>query len=172
MKHTNIKKMTITALLIAIAYIATSFIKVPIPFGYVNLGFSILLISVFFFGTRTGLFAGAIGSALSDLLSPYAIWTLPTFFIKCMIALVIGAILFRNKSEKNLFGGRTMVAVTVGSLIHIVLYTVATWILGGNLKAALVAAPLLGLECIVNVIAFFALASILGKTKIADFQKD
>jgi len=172
MKNTNLKKLTLTALLIAIAYIATSFIKIPIPFGYVNLGFSILLLSVFFFGTGTGLLAGAIGSALYDLLSPYAIWTLPTFFIKCMIALAIGAILFKNKKGKKLFGGRTFLAVTTGSLIHIVLYTIATWILGGNLKAALVAAPLLGLECIVNVVAFFAMSSVLGKTKIADLHQD
>ena len=50
MKQTNIKNLTLTALLISLTYVATAFIKIPIPYGYVNLGFSILILSSFFFG--------------------------------------------------------------------------------------------------------------------------
>ena len=172
MKKTNIKNLTLAGLLIALTYVATAFIKIPIPFGYVNLGFSFLLIAAYFFGTKNGLIAGSIGSALADLLSPYAIWAIPTFAIKCIIALTVGTILYKKGAPKKLNSVRTAVAVLAGSLIHVIGYTAATAIIEGNLYSALATAPLLALECIVNTIAFYALAVVLRRTRISElYQK-
>lgn len=172
MKQTNIKNLTLTALLISLTYVATAFIKIPIPYGYVNLGFSILILSSFFFGIKNGIIAGSFGSALADLLSPYAMWTIPTFIIKILIALAIGFILYKKDDSKKLYGFKTAIAVFAGSIIHVAGYTFATAILEGNMYSALATAPLLALECIINVMVFYALASVLRKTKITElFQK-
>ena len=63
-----------------------------------------ILLTVVLFGTRKGAAAGAIGAGLSDLLGGFAYWVLPTILIKCMWALVLGAILRRaGKGRKGAF---------------------------------------------------------------------
>lgn len=72
MNKLNSRTISINALAIALVCLSTMFLQFPIPLGYAHLGNCFILISGVFFGPVTGLLAGGIGSALSDLLTGYA----------------------------------------------------------------------------------------------------
>ena len=82
MNKLNSRTISINALAIALVCLSTMFLQFPIPLGYAHLGNCFILISGVFFGPVTGLLAGGIGSALSDLLTGYAQWIIPTLIIK------------------------------------------------------------------------------------------
>ena len=62
------RKIVLTSIFIALVYVATLMIQIPIPGtnGYINIGDSFILLSGYFFGPVTGLIAGGLGSALTD----------------------------------------------------------------------------------------------------------
>ena len=72
--------------------ILRSIIKIPTPGtgGYIHPGDAIVILSGVFLGPVYGLFAGGIGSALSDLIGGYFIYVPITFVIKGLIAFASG----------------------------------------------------------------------------------
>ena len=85
-----VSKIVLTALFAALAYVATSIIRVPTvgTQGYVNIGDSIVLLSAWLIGGVYGALAAGIGSALADLLAQYVTYVPGTFIIKLLMALV------------------------------------------------------------------------------------
>ena len=85
-----VSKIVLTALFAALAYVATSIIRVPTvgTQGYVNIGDSIVLLSAWLIGGVYGALAAGIGSALADLLEQYVTYVPGTFIIKFLMALV------------------------------------------------------------------------------------
>ena len=85
-----VSKIVLTALFAALAYVATSIIRVPTvgTQGYVNIGDSIVLLSAWLIGGVYGALAAGIGSALADLLVQYVTYVPGTFIIKFLMALV------------------------------------------------------------------------------------
>ena len=81
------KKIVMTALFMALTMIATMFIRISLPFGYVNLGDVFVLLSVFILGPLYGTIAAGIGSGLADLFG-YAAYAPGTIIIKSAMALV------------------------------------------------------------------------------------
>ncbi len=79
-----VSKIVLTALFAALAYVATSIIRVPTvgTQGYVNIGDSIVLLSAWLIGGVYGALAAGIGSALADLLAQYVTYVPGTFIIK------------------------------------------------------------------------------------------
>lgn len=103
MNKLNSRTISINALAIALVCLSTMFLQFPIPLGYAHLGNCFILISGVFFGPVTGLLAGGIGSALSDLLTGYAQWIIPTLIIKGIMGFVIGYIANRTGLTANMF---------------------------------------------------------------------
>ena len=103
-KELKTSDITVTAAMAALVFLGTYVFKIPTISGYIHLGDCMILLTVVLFGTRKGAAAGAIGAGLSDLLGGFAYWVLPTILIKCMWALVLGAILRRaGKGRKGAF---------------------------------------------------------------------
>lgn len=102
MTDKRIKKMTTTALFMALTCIATMIIKLPTPGtgGYVHLGDAFVILSGILLGPLYGAIAGGIGSALADLLGGYFIYVPITFIVKAAIAAGVG--LIYHKFAKNL----------------------------------------------------------------------
>lgn len=87
--RTKTKKIVITALMAALACVATLVIKVPSPLnGYLNLGDCIVLVAGWTLPPAYGFLAGGIGSALADILSGYVAYAPATFVIKGLMAIV------------------------------------------------------------------------------------
>lgn len=159
----NIIKLCVTALFVALAFVATMYISVPIPLGYANLGGSILLFAGFYFGGKIGFAVGGIGSALADLALGYAIWAPFTLVIKGAAGFVAG---FSKKNDKP-YSVKSIVAAIVSMIVVVAGYVVGGAIIemisGAALGAAIVtgiaSAPALLLEALINLVVFMVLAS-------------
>ena len=78
-------KLAFCALFAALCLTSTLLINVPLPNGYFNVGDVFVLLSGWFLG-GWGILAAAIGSALADIISSFALYAPATFFIKGLTA--------------------------------------------------------------------------------------
>lgn len=81
----KVMRLCMTALFVAIVCVGT-FISVPLPIGYFNLGDAAVLLSAWLLGPIFGAIAAAAGSALADLLLGYVIYAPATAIIKGAMA--------------------------------------------------------------------------------------
>ncbi len=111
--HETILKVTETALLAALAYIAFQFFKIPIslPGGsstYFHLGNTFAALGAMLIGGVYGGLAGGIGLALADITSGSPIYAVTTFFLKLLIGVTTSYIAHKigginQKSKKDYF---------------------------------------------------------------------
>lgn len=87
MKKISTKKLVLTALFCALTTVATTYIRVPLPLGYINLGDAFVFLSVFLLGPFYGTAAAGIGSAVADLIG-YVSYAPGTLVIKTAMAIV------------------------------------------------------------------------------------
>lgn len=113
------KSISIVAVFSALAFVATRFLQIPIfqTGGYLNFGEAVIYLAAIVFGPIVGGLVGAIGPALADLSSPYAVFAPFTFVIKGLEGLVVGKI--AENKEKNAV---RVIAILMGGLIMIVGY--------------------------------------------------
>ena len=89
MKHDNLVKLVLAAVLTALTCVATMLIHIPMPAtnGYINLGDALVLLCAFLLGPAWyGAAAAGLGSMLADLLLGYAVYAPGTLIIKCLVA--------------------------------------------------------------------------------------
>lgn len=161
MNKLNSRTISINALAIALVCLSTMFLQFPIPLGYAHLGNCFILISGVFFGPVTGLLAGGIGSALSDLLTGYAQWIIPTLIIKGINGLCVGYIANRTGLTANMFKIRTAIAGVVGIVIMVIGYFIGGSILYGSIYTGATQIPGLVMEGIIGILLFYVIGSAL-----------
>lgn len=144
LKNLSARSIAYLALFIAVVAFATYFIKIPgLNTSYYNLGEVFIFIIALVFGKRAGLIAGALGSALIDLLVA-PIWAPFTLIIKGLEGWLVGLL-----AENGKIGSR-IIGVVVGGHVMIIGYALAVWLLydwpavlpeiGGNYGQAAVGA--------------------------------
>lgn len=125
MTDNKIKKLTTSALFMALTCIATMIIKLPTPGtgGYVHLGDAFVILSGILLGPLYGAVAGGIGSALADLLGGYFIYVPITLAVKAAMAAGVGLIYHRLAKKLHnpvikciLCGVYAMILVAAGYL--------------------------------------------------------
>ena len=112
MKTLTTKKLVMTALMMALTMVATMFIRIPLPLGYVNLGDVFVLLSVFVLGPVYGTIAAGVGSGLADLFG-YITYAPGTLIIKSAMALVAWLI-YKLLSKAT---GKEMLGEIVGGIL-------------------------------------------------------
>ena len=141
MKLEKTLKLTYTAMLTAMFYVATMLIRIPTMVGYTNLGDGFILLSAFLFGPFYGAVAGGIGSMLADIISGYAFYAPATLVIKGLIA-VIAALLWKAMSKR---GGDKVWKKILASLVAEIWMAAGYWtfetLFLGEAKAALASVP-------------------------------
>lgn len=153
----NLLKIVYSALLAALACVATLIIKIPSVggVGYVNIGDTIVLICGWLLGGIYGALAAGIGTAMADLLSGYAYYVPGTFVIKFLMAFV--AYLIYRKISNNLV--KLIVSGIVAEIIMIVGYFFyKALILGKGFAAAvpsIFSNMAQGVTCLVLAIVLF-----------------
>lgn len=97
-----IYKISYTAILSALTFIATYFITIPYAngIGYFNLSDSIIIFSTIYFGPVIGIFSGIIGTVTADIISGYASCVIFTFIAKTLESLT-AYFLFKIFKNKN-----------------------------------------------------------------------
>ena len=88
----SVRALCLAALFAALSCIGT-FISVPLPIGYFNLGDIFVLSGAFLLGAPFGAVAAGVGSALADIFMGFVIYAPATFVIKALVA-ACAALLF------------------------------------------------------------------------------
>ena len=109
-----------TGLMMALTTIATMMIAIPVPFtnGYINLGDSMVFMSVLILGWRYGAVAGGIGSALADVFLGYVNYAPWTLCIKAMMAVLMGLVIEKAIGSKRNAVIATAATVTFWLIFH------------------------------------------------------
>ncbi len=90
MRNSSIKKYVFAGMFAAMTFLVTAYVlHIPTPAtgGYIHLGDAFVYLSASLLPTPWGIAAGAVGEALSDLLTGSALYAVPTLLIKSAMAL-------------------------------------------------------------------------------------
>jgi Predicted membrane protein len=159
----NIQELALTAMFIALTYVATAFINIRLPIaangGLIHLGNVPLFVAAALLGKKSGAAAGAFGMALFDITSGWAAWSPFTFVIVGCIGFVFGKI-----TEKKISFPRLVAAVVAACLIKIVGYYIAEVVIYGNLFSPVSSIP--GNVIQITVAGIIAVPVIMSLAKI------
>lgn len=138
------KDMVETALLTALVFVTTFFVQIQLPImasgGLVHLGNVMLFTTAIVFGRQKGAIAGAIGMALFDLSSGWAVWAPFTFIIRGVMGYIIGTISWGKGREGNNFTWN-LISVIIAGVWMIAGYYISEVILYGNWVAPIASIP-------------------------------
>lgn len=160
------KDMVETALLTALVFVATSFINIRLPIaasgGLVHLGTAMLVIASVVFGKEKGAIAGAVGMAIFDLSSGWALWAPFTFVIRGVMGYILGAIAYSNKKNGENFI-LNVFALILSGIWMIGGYYITEVILYGNWFSPIASVPGDITQIIMALIIGIPMAKILKK---------
>ena len=115
----NTKTLALSAMFAALVTVTTAFIKIPAPLGYAHAGDSVVYLAAC---------ASAVGGALADLLSGYAVWSVPTAIIKATNVLpffLIRLILKKKNKDGRLLNLGTLTALIPTTAVTVFGYFIA-----------------------------------------------
>ena len=161
----RLKTIVMAAVFAALTCAATMLIQIPtLTKGYVNLGDCVVLIAGWMCGAPWGFAAAGIGSALTDILSGYAVYAPATFLIKGLMAVIAAAIMYAFKERE--FIGRIIGAVTA-ELFMAAGYFLYEWIfITGSFEASVIGIPENLIQGAVGVLASVSVMTALSRTKV------
>jgi len=150
-------RITMTAMMTGLIYIATMFLAVPYPLnaGYFNLSDCLILFTTIFIGPIEGMFAGAVGSLLADITSSFAIFVPFTIVAKGLEALAAYIIYRILKNHKHL----KYISIFIAPLFMVATYFVAYIILYG-INSTITSTPLDLLQGFIGSIVAYVLLKI------------
>ena len=161
------KMLVMTALFIALGYVATSVLMIPSPTGgYMNLGDTVVLLGAYLLGPVYGAVAGGFGPALADLLAGYGIYVPATLVIKALMG-VTAALLYRALRKKIwavILGGAVAEAIMVAG------YYLFESALAGSPAAGLAGVPGNLIQAAFSVVASVLLTGALKKSAVVRRQ--
>ena len=163
--RTKTQKITMSALLAAIIFVATRFIQIPMPaVGYVNLGDAFVILAGWMLPGGYGFLAAGIGSALADVLSGYVVYAPVTFAVKGLMAVLVWLI-FKTFGKNKSTVIKSIVAGFIAELVMIAGYLVYESFLYG-FKTAILSVPFNGIQGAVGLVLGVVLVNALSKSKL------
>ena len=167
MKKITTKKLVTTALFMAFTMIATMFIRIPLPLGYVNLGDAFIFLAVFILGPVCGVIAGGVGAGLADLFG-YITYAPGTLVIKSAMALVAWLVyqLLKKSTKKAMLA--EIAGGIVGTIVMAVGYFAYEILLFTTAGVAILNMPWNLLQGGVGVTIAVAVMRVLTATKTLD----
>ncbi|MCH3976190.1 MAG: ECF transporter S component [Bacilli bacterium] len=137
MQNSTVRKMTLIALLAAVTYLATAFLRVPYAGnqGYLNFGDAIILFAACFIDPIAGGIVGIIGAGLADFTFGYIQFLPFTIVIKFVMGLVAG---FFYRYGKGFF---RYIGIVISSLFMVIGYAFAYYLLYGGWGAVVAYSP-------------------------------
>lgn len=160
------KDLVETALLTALVFVATAFINIRLPIlssgGLVHLGNVILFAAAILFGKKKGAIAGAVGMAIFDLSSGWALWAPFTLVVRGIMGYIVGTIAYSNNKNGDSFLFNVL-AVIASGIWMIIGYYITEVILYGNLLAPVASIPGNITQLVVGLVLGLPLAKILKR---------
>lgn len=161
------KDITVVGLMAALVFICTYTIKFPSIYGYSHMGDVMIFLSVMLIGYKKAAFAGGLGAALADLLGGYTLWILPTFFIKFVMATVMGVLMAKAFPKLK---GAWILGASIGGVTQIILYTVVKVFLIDRAYAISTLLPLT-IQTITGIVLAVVVVGVLTSSKALDRVK-
>ena len=167
MKKLTTKKLVATALFMALTIVATMFIRIPLPLGYVNLGDAFIFLAVFILGPVCGVIAGGVGAGIADLFG-YITYAPGTLVIKSAMALVAWLVyqLLKIATKKAMFA--EIAGGIAGTIVMAVGYFVYEVLLFTTAGVAVLNMPWNLLQGGVGITIAVAVMRVLTATKVLD----
>lgn len=170
MKHDNLVKLVLAAVLTALTCVATLLIHIPMPAtnGYINLGDAMVLLCAFLLGPAFyGVAAAGLGSMLADLLLGYAAYAPGTLFIKCLVALTAALIVRAGHGKMSAL----IAGAVAGEAVMVLGYFAYEGLLLGYGIAAAASIPGNALQAVagaaVGILAYKALVAVPSVKKLS-----
>ncbi|MBQ7625141.1 MAG: ECF transporter S component [Clostridia bacterium] len=121
-------RIVVGALMAAIIFVVTAYIRVPIGQTKTNFANGISILAGLLFGGALGGVSAGVGSVISDILYGYGPFEmLITFVMKFLMAYTAGVIYNKAKSPKNTVA-RSIIASVAGALLYVALYMLKTYL--------------------------------------------
>ena len=160
----SLKRITKMAMMAAIIFVCTYTFKIPIAItgGYTHLGDCAIFVGVMILGRKDGTVAAAVGAALSDLLGGFMLWVLPTFFIKGIMAFVMGTVVEKVLPEKK---GNWLIGAVLGGLCQIIGYQLVKIVLISP-AAALATIPTITTQTVAGIVIAAVVITVLQSSKV------
>ncbi len=167
MKKLTTKKLVMTALFMALTMIATMFIRIPLPLGYVNLGDAFIFLSVFLLGPVCGTIAGGVGAGLADLFG-YITYAPGTLVIKSAMAILTWLIyqILKNATKRTVLA--EIAGGIVGTIVMAAGYFLYEVLLFTTAGVAILNMPWNLLQGGVGLAIAVAVMRVLSATKVLD----
>ena len=167
MKKLTTKKLVATALFMALTIVATMFIRIPLPLGYVNLGDAFIFLAVFILGPVCGVIAGGVGAGIADLFG-YITYAPGTLVIKSAMALVAWLVyqLLKTATKKAMLA--EIAGGIAGTIVMAVGYFVYEVLLFTTAGVAVLNMPWNLLQGGVGITIAVAVMRVLTATKVLD----
>lgn len=162
----KVKLLTVSGLFAALIYIVTAYIHFPSGVGYVHPGDGLIYLAACILPLPYAAAASAIGGALADGLTNYAVWIPATIVIKAVTALF-----FSNKQEK-IISVRNIIGIIPSLILCIVGYSLYEGIVMSDSvsKAAIAAAfgqtPFYCVQVGISTVLFVALGLAFDRIKL------
>lgn len=162
----KLRLVTLTGLFSAVIYLVTAFVHIPTGVGYTHPGDGIVYLAASVLPTPYAAAACAIGGALADGLSGFAVWIPATVAIKALTALF-----FTNKTKK-IICLRNLAAIIPSLILCVVGYSLyeGVVIAGGFSAAAIAAAftqtPFYCIQVAISSAVYILLGTAFDKTKL------
>lgn len=129
-ENEKLLNMVYAGLFAALTALLTAGLHIPVGNGYVHCGDAVIYLAAAMLPLPYAAGAAAVGGALADLMSGYAVYALPTFLIKGMLALVFSAVGGTRKLEK-----RRILAMLLCGIVSVTGYWITAVILYGGFAA-------------------------------------
>lgn len=155
------KNIVFCALFSTLCFISTYLVVIPLPNGYLNTGDVFVLLAGWCLGPLFGGIASAVGCALADILSSFALYAPATFIIKGAVAIFAyyTSLLFKSvlKKERYDFLIRAISAL-LGELLMVFGYFLFETVLYGFAGAtlSLLGNALQGIVCLLCAVVLFS----------------
>ena len=134
-KHENDKLLHIVyaGLFAAMTALLTATLHIPVGNGYVHCGDAVIYLAASILPLPYAMASAAIGGMLADILSGYAVYAIPTFLIKALVAWSFAAV-----GGKTLLSRRKLPAMIVSGIVSVIGYWITAVILYGGWAAQFV----------------------------------
>ena len=148
-----------TSLFAAIIFIATTYLKLPLPvMGYVHLGDSLIFIAATLLPCPYALTAAAIGAGLADVIGGFPQYALATLVLKALTALCFTAKRGKSVCVRNLIALAPAVIINAGG------YYIFEAFLYGSFISPLANITFNIMQSVSNGIIFVLIGMIIDKT--------
>lgn len=117
----------------ALTTLLTATLHIPVGNGYIHCGDAVIFLAAALLPMPYAIGASAIGGMMADLLSGYAVYALPTFIIKGLLALC-----FAKLGGEGLLGKKRILGLIVCAVVSVVGYWLTAVVLYGGFRAQLI----------------------------------